>query len=143
MASDDLLGMIRDLMVVERPAGTHLSQSSTPGGNSALVRNDDNMLVTQAVLYPADDELEAAEAAGVKRGVKVGVAVGVTATVVVGAVVMKAMPHVKNRFNDLKSKLNRKPDGTVEATAQGARTEQCDSELTAHRVLTAHPMSSR
>lgn len=39
----------------------------------------------------------------------------VGAAVIVAA---KATPHVKKRFNDLKSKLNRKSEDTVEATAQ-------------------------
>ncbi|MFE2181365.1 hypothetical protein [Streptomyces sp. NPDC059455] len=142
MASDDLLGMIRDLMVVERPAGTHLSQSSTPGGSSALVRNDDNALVTQAVLYPADDELGAVRAAGIRVGVAVGVTVGIAATVAVGAVAVKVVPHVKNKFNDLKSKLNRVPEDTVEAADQGARPKQCDGERTARRMLTEQSASS-
>jgi hypothetical protein len=109
--------MIRDLMVVERPTGTHLSQSSTPGGNSALVRNDDNTLVTHALLYPADDELKAAKTAGIK----LGIAVGVAATVAVGAVDVRALPHVKSRFNDLKSKLNHKQEDAAETADQGAR----------------------
>ncbi|MBL3670569.1 hypothetical protein JL475_32280 [Streptomyces sp. M2CJ-2] len=40
------------------------------------------------------------------------------AGIAVGIVAAKATPHVKNRFNDLKSKLNRKSEDTVEATAQ-------------------------
>lgn len=101
MASVDLPGTVRDLMWVVRPAETHLSQSSTPGGSSALVRDDDKVLVTHAVLFPAENVI------------KVVAAVGAA-----GIVAAKATPHVKNRFNDLKPKLNRKSEDTVEATAQ-------------------------
>lgn len=105
MASVDLPGTVRDLMWVVRPAETHLSQSSTPGGSSALVRDDDKTLVTHAVLFPAENVIKVVAAVGAA-----GIAVGVVAA--------KATPHVKNRFNDLKSKLNRKSEDTVEATAR-------------------------
>ncbi|MET8538148.1 hypothetical protein ABZV67_42195 [Streptomyces sp. NPDC005065] len=124
MASDDLPGMVRDLMWVVRPSETHLSQSSTPGGSSALARDDDNALVTQAVLFPAENVI------------KVVAAAGVTVGIVVGIVAVKATPHVKNRFNDLKSKLNRKPEDTVEAAAQEARPEQSDMGVEEPRTLT-------
>lgn len=39
------------LMAVRRPSGTRLSQSSNSRGKSPLVREDDNTLVTQSVLY--------------------------------------------------------------------------------------------
>ncbi|WP_331755813.1 hypothetical protein [Streptomyces sp. NBC_01643] len=117
MASDDPSEKkIRDLMWVERPAETHLSQSSTPGGSSSLARDDDNALVTHAVLFPAEDiiKLVAATAA-------TAAAVGI----VVGAAAVKAAPRVKNRFNDLKSKLNRKSQDTVqEAATANERTGQ-------------------
>ncbi len=48
-------------MWVERPAGTHLSQSQTPGGYSSLARDDvTNGLETHATLFPIvdDDESE-------------------------------------------------------------------------------------
>jgi hypothetical protein len=45
--------------------------------------------------------------------IKVVAAVGAA-----GIVAAKATPHVKKRFNDLKSKLNRKSEDTVEVTAQ-------------------------
>ncbi|AVI00037.1 hypothetical protein C5L38_34515 (plasmid) [Streptomyces sp. WAC00288] len=113
-------------MMVERPAGTHLSQSSTPGGANALVRDDGNTLVTHAVLYPADEELEEARADGVRVGLVAGVAIGVVATVAVGAVVVKVLLHVKTRLGDLKAKLGRKPEDqededTNETAAQEAR----------------------
>ncbi|MFE0654401.1 hypothetical protein ACFVZH_38300 [Streptomyces sp. NPDC059534] len=141
MASDDsddsvdLVEMIRELMLVVRPAGTHLSQSSTPGGSSALVRDDDNVLVTHSVLYPADDELAAATAAataegvkaGVAMGIKVGIAVGVAVSATVGIVALNATPHVKTRFNDLKSKLKRKPQDPVD------RPDEAGPEQPDHR----------
>lgn len=45
--------------------------------------------------------------------IKVVAAVGA-----VRIVAAKATPHVKNRFNDLKSKLNLKSEDTVEAATQ-------------------------
>ncbi|MEU0478346.1 hypothetical protein ABZ260_04060 [Streptosporangium sp. NPDC006013] len=114
MASDDLLGTVWELMWVVRPSGTHLSRSSTPGGSNPLVRDDDNTLVAQAVLFPAD------------KAIKAGAAVCVLVGIVVGIVATKATPHVKNRFNDIKSKLNLKSEGSVEAAAQEARPEQSD-----------------
>ncbi|MGW6735905.1 hypothetical protein [Streptomyces sp. NPDC055013] len=42
----------------------------------------------------------------------------VAAVAAPGIVAAQATPHVKNRFNDLKPKLNRKSEDTVEATAQ-------------------------
>lgn len=38
-----------------------------------------------------------------------------------------AAPHVKSRFNNIKSKLNRKPENSAEA-AQETRPEQSDME---------------
>ncbi|MFI7610684.1 hypothetical protein ACIBP6_05525 [Nonomuraea terrae] len=123
MASDDLAGTNRKLMWVEYPARTHLSESSTPGGSSALVRDDDNALVTQAVLFPADYVIKAVAAVGVAVGVAMGI------------VAVKGTPHVKNRFNDLKSKLNRKSADTIEAPAQEARPEQSDDVVIPHPTL--------
>jgi hypothetical protein len=53
--------MIRELMWVERPEGTHLSRAGTAGGYSSLARDDGtNELETHATLYPVgDDEDEA------------------------------------------------------------------------------------
>ncbi|MBG0818394.1 hypothetical protein [Planomonospora sp. ID82291] len=114
MAFDDLLGMLRTLMWVEYSSGMHLSQSSTPGRFSALVRDDDNTLVEHAKLLPAE------------AAIKVGAAVCVSAGVVVGVVASKAAPHVKSRFNDLKSRVNRKSEDTVEAAARETIPEQSD-----------------
>ncbi|MGW5155137.1 hypothetical protein ACWEPN_06605 [Nonomuraea wenchangensis] len=119
MASGDLPGMIWELMLVARPIETHLSQSSIPGGSSPLVRrDDDNGLITQAVLFPADNVIKKVAAASVTVGVIVGITVGIVA--------LKATPHVKHRFTDLKSKLNRKSEDTVEAATQKVRPEQPD-----------------
>jgi hypothetical protein len=117
VASDDLPGTVRELMVVEYPSGTHLSQSRTSGGISPLARDDDNALVTHAVLFPTDDDTT--EAAGVAAAwVTVGIAVGIVA--------VKAAPRVKRGFKDLKSRLNRKSEGTVEDAVQEATSEQSD-----------------
>ncbi|MFC6881453.1 MULTISPECIES: hypothetical protein [Actinomadura] len=109
MASDDLLGTVRRLMWAEYPSGTHLSQSSTPGGSSALARNDVDTLVTHAALFPAEN------------AIKAGAAVCVSVGIVVGIVAVKATPRAKKRFNDLKPKRNHRPQGNVEAATQKAR----------------------
>ncbi|MFF4235943.1 hypothetical protein ACFYYL_08780 [Actinomadura geliboluensis] len=111
MASVVWHGKIWNLMWVARPSGTHLSQSrSTPGGSSTLSRDDDNRLVTHADLLPAN------------KALMVGAAVVLSAGIAVGVI---AAPHVKSRFNDIKSKLNGKPEDSAEA-AQEARPEQSD-----------------
>src|SRR5690606_30527898 len=48
MAYDEETGTIRDVFVVERPAGTSLSDSSSPGGISALLRDAANVLAGHA-----------------------------------------------------------------------------------------------
>jgi hypothetical protein len=48
--------MIRELMWVQRPEGTHLSRAGTAGGYSPLARNDGtNELETHATLHPVGD----------------------------------------------------------------------------------------
>ncbi|MET8439248.1 hypothetical protein ABZV61_42760 [Streptomyces sp900116325] len=121
MTSDDRPGTVRDLMYVERPADTHLSQSSTPGGSNALLRDDDNHLVTQAVLYPAGDTLTRDEAEAM---VKLAAAAAATAGLVAGIAVAKAAPHAKRGLATLKSKLNRStPETAVEAPAATIEVE--------------------
>lgn len=56
------------LMLVQRPSNTHLSQSSTPGGESPLVRNDDNTLNTHAVLFAGNKTTLVILGAGVVLG---------------------------------------------------------------------------
>ncbi|MFD7137792.1 hypothetical protein [Streptomyces sp. NPDC059894] len=90
---------IRELMLVEHPSDTHLSQSSTPGGKSPLARNDDNTLNTHAVLF------DGTKAALVILGT--GVALGAAA--------VKAAPHVKSGLISLKSKLRRRAEETTDA----------------------------
>ena len=53
--------MIRELMWVERPEGTHLSRAGAAGGYSSLARDDGtNELETHATLHPVgNDEDEA------------------------------------------------------------------------------------
>ncbi|MGW5609539.1 hypothetical protein ACWEWI_26295 [Streptomyces sp. NPDC003753] len=117
MAYDEETGTIRDVFVVERPAGTSLSDSSSPGGISALLRDAANVLAGHAVLYPADAELDEIRAEareeGRQEGVANGVVIGVAATVA-AAVAVKAAPHIKSKLNGLRSKLNRKPEDTAE-----------------------------
>ncbi|MET9554527.1 hypothetical protein [Streptomyces sp. NPDC006645] len=117
MAYDEETGTIRDVFVVERPAGTSLSDSSSPGGISALLRDAANVLAGHAVLYPADAELGEIRAAAREKGRQEGMLIGVVATVAavaVGAVAVKAMPHAESKLNSLRSKLNRKPGDSPE-----------------------------
>ncbi|MFF4857815.1 hypothetical protein ACFY2N_23255 [Streptomyces rubiginosohelvolus] len=123
MAYDEETETIRDVFVVERPAGTSLSDSSSPGGISALLRDAANVLAGHAVLYPADAELDEIRAEareeGRQEGVANGVVIGVAATLAaaaLGAVAVKASPQIKNKLNGLRSKLNRKPEGTAETS---------------------------
>jgi hypothetical protein len=49
--------MIRELMWVERPEGTHLSRAGIAGGYSSLARDEvTNELETHATLYPVGDD---------------------------------------------------------------------------------------
>lgn len=89
---------IWELMLTRRPSDTHFSGSSTPGGESPLARDDDNALVTHAVLF------DGTKAALVILGT--GVALGAAA--------MKAAPHVKSGLVSLKSKLRRRGEGTTD-----------------------------
>ncbi|MGW9714800.1 hypothetical protein ACWGUJ_27425 [Streptomyces albidoflavus] len=117
MAYDEDTGTIRDVFVVERPAGTSLSDSSRPGGISALLRDAANVLAGHAVLYPADSELDEMRAEARKQGRQEGVASGVVigvAAAALAAVAVKAAPHIKSKLNGLGSKLNRKPEDTAE-----------------------------
>ncbi|MFG2968554.1 hypothetical protein ACGFZS_35340 [Streptomyces sp. NPDC048288] len=90
---------IWELMLVQRPSDTHLSQSSTPGGRSPLARNDDNALETHAVLFDGNKA-----AMGL-----------VTAGLVLGVAAVKAAPHVKSGLMSLKSKLSRRAEQTADA----------------------------
>ncbi|MFJ7909274.1 hypothetical protein [Kitasatospora sp. NPDC096204] len=90
-----------ELMLVQRPSDTHLSQSSTPGGKSALARDDDNELATHAVLFP---------------GTKVALGL-LGAGVVLGVAAAKAAPHVRSGLTSLKAKLSRRTEGDAEAPA--------------------------
>lgn len=120
--------------MVEYPSTTRLSQSSTPGGRSSLARNDENGLTTHAVLFPADDEVDRIRAEGVRAGYTDGAQVGLAVGVAVGAVVtllaLKAAPHVKSRFADLRAKLGWKAEVAVEVLPgeAGAEVETPQSE---------------
>ncbi|MFE1495502.1 hypothetical protein ACFW89_10400 [Streptomyces albidoflavus] len=106
----DSVEMVREQMWVERPAGTHLSNSSVPGGLSALVRDDNNALTTQAVLYPYPADASSEE---VPKMLLAGVFVaGVAAT----ALVARAAPQVKSKFRSLKAKM-------ISSSASGAESE--------------------
>ncbi|NUQ99044.1 MAG: hypothetical protein HOY79_21630 [Streptomyces sp.] len=89
-----------ELMLTRRPSDTHFSKSSTPGGESPLARDDDNALVTHAVLF------DGTKTALVILGA--GVALGAAAAV-------KVTPHVKSGLISLKSKLCRRAEDTTDA----------------------------
>ncbi|MFE1230249.1 hypothetical protein [Streptomyces sp. NPDC058745] len=110
------LANVPNLRVVEYPDGTHLSRSSTPGGESALVRDEDNALVTHADLFPAGNEVKAIKVAYF--------AVGAIASAAVCLGAVKAAPHVKSKFNDLKARLSRKSDDATEDTPLNAVPDQ-------------------
>ncbi|BAG16831.1 hypothetical protein SGR_7137t [Streptomyces griseus subsp. griseus NBRC 13350] len=114
MTLDDPTAKVREVMLVERPIGTRLSRSRTPGGNSALARDDDNSLVTHAVLYPT----EAFTAEEVVKIVGATAALAATAGIAVGAVAMKAGPRVKSTFSGLRSKLTLKAEEVTAAAAE-------------------------
>ncbi|MDX3588889.1 hypothetical protein OG920_46025 [Streptomyces europaeiscabiei] len=103
---------IRELMLVEHPSDTHLSQSSTPGGKSPLARNDDNTLNTHAVLF------DGTKAALVILGT--GVALG--------AVAVKAAPQVKSGLISLRSKLRRRAEETTDTEAPVPLTVVAEAE---------------
>lgn len=130
MTYGDETGTIRDVFVVERPAGTRLSNSSSPGGLSALLRDAANLLDGHAVLYPADAELDEIRAEareeGRQEGVATGVVIGVVATAAVaalGVAVVKVAPRIKSRLTSLRSKLNHMPEDTADMGALQAVPE--------------------
>ncbi|WP_405819576.1 hypothetical protein OG241_30055 [Streptomyces sp. NBC_01390] len=106
MTTEDGPRMVREKMIVEYPADTRLSQSSTtPGGRSSLLRDEDNHLAGHSVLFPADDDLlTRAEAEAM---LKLAMAGAAAAGIVVTAAAVKAAPYVRKGFATLKSKLNR------------------------------------
>ncbi|MFF7969426.1 hypothetical protein ACFZC3_29270 [Streptomyces sp. NPDC007903] len=153
MTTEDGPGMVREKMIVEYPADTRLSQSSTtPGGRSGLLRDEDNHLAGHSVLYPADDDLltraeaEALADARVRLTqdeaeamLKLAVAGAAAAGIAVTAVAVKAAPLVRKGIANLKGKLNRgvpaladEASGTiieVEFPGRTARSEQPPREL--------------
>ncbi|MGI5256565.1 hypothetical protein [Streptomyces angustmyceticus] len=153
MTTEDGPGVVREKMIVEYPADTRLSQSSTtPGGRSSLLRDADNHLAGHSVLFPADDDLltraeadaladarvrltQAEAEAMLKLAVAGAAAVGIAVT----AAAVKAAPYVKKGFATLKSKLNRSepelPDEAAEAiveikfSGRTTRSEQPSREM--------------
>ncbi|MFF3625357.1 hypothetical protein [Streptomyces sp. NPDC002467] len=88
------------LMLVKHPSDTYLSQSSDPGGKSALARDEDKNLVTHAVLFDGDKAALGILGAGV----------------VLGIAAVKAAPRVKSGLISLKSKLSRRAEETADTT---------------------------
>lgn len=107
---------IWSLMLARRPADTHLSESRTPGGKSPLVRDGDNNLATQVVLF---DGTKAAQ-----------VVIGVTAIAAVTMTVaaMKAAPHVKSGLSSLKSKLHRRGEDIADVETPVPLTVVAEAE---------------
>lgn len=123
MILKELLRLKWELNLVGYPPGTHLSRSRFPRGSIGLVRDADNALVTHAVQYP------------------VGKVVAVAAVAAAAGVFMLGVanaPRVKSRFNDLKAKLNGKPEDTAEAAPQEARPEQSDVGVEGHGSRPRH-----
>ncbi|MEU4202880.1 hypothetical protein [Streptomyces sp. NPDC045470] len=120
-----------ELMLVQRPTGTHLSQSSTPGGKSPLALDDDNKLVTHAVLFD---------------GTKTALVI-LGAGVALGAAAVKAAPYVKSGLTSLKSKLRRRPEETADIEpplASRSSRRPGRSSLTSHGcALSDRQTSSR
>jgi len=92
---------IWELMLVQRPADTRLSQSSRLGGKSPLARDENNALVTHAVLFD---------------GNKVALVI-LGAGIVVGAAAVKSAPRFKRELGNLKSKLRRRAEVTADVEA--------------------------
>ena len=103
---------IWELMLTKRPADTHFSKSSTPGGESPLARDDDNTLNTHAVLFD-----------GTKTALVI-LGTGVT----LGAAAMRAAPEVKRGLISLKSKLRRRAEEAVDAEAPVSLTVLAEVE---------------
>ncbi|MFZ4161520.1 hypothetical protein ACOZDE_24325 [Streptomyces griseoincarnatus] len=103
---------IWELMLTRRPSDTRFSKSSTPGGESPLARDDDNTLVTHAVLFD---------------GTKTALAILGTG-VALGAAAMKAAPHVKSGLISVKSKLRRQAEDTADAESPVPLTVVADVE---------------
>ncbi|GAA1900363.1 hypothetical protein GCM10009716_07740 [Streptomyces sodiiphilus] len=127
--------MIWEKMWVGRPAGTHLSQSHTAGGNSPLVRDDDtNELTSHVTLLPVTDEEDEQDPSDTSLKIVLGITVVAVATFVA----IKAAPHIASRMKSLKSKWKREHeeqqgDGKV-ASAEIATPNRCDSADFAHEV---------
>lgn len=101
---------IWELMLTKRPSDTHFSNSSTPGGESPLARDDDNTLVTHAVLFD---------------GTKAALAIAGTCFAL-GVIVA---PHVKSGLTSLKSKLRRQAEETTDAETPVPLTVVAENEL--------------
>lgn len=119
MTSADMSEKVRDVMYVERPAGTRLARSRASEGNRGLLLNDANELVGHVELFPADqDDSRIMERA-------VCVALGFVACYAT----MKAAPYVKSGLSGLRSKLNRTPQGTASDEAP-----VLDARITRERI---------
>ncbi|MFZ4249524.1 hypothetical protein ACOZDF_30195 [Streptomyces griseoincarnatus] len=105
-------GWVWELMLTRRPSDTRFSKSSTPGGESPLARDDDNTLVTHAVLFD---------------GTKTALVILGTG-VALGAAAMKAAPHVKSGLISLKSKLRHQTEDTAEAESPVPLTVVAEAE---------------
>lgn len=112
MASADMSEKVRDVMYVERPAGTRLARSRASEGSRGLLINDDNTFVGHVELFPADQD----DNRIMERTVLA--ALGFVACYAA----MKAAPYAKSGLSGLRSKLHRKPgDTSDEAPVLDAR----------------------
>ncbi|MDX3589363.1 hypothetical protein [Streptomyces europaeiscabiei] len=111
-------GLSWSLMLVKRPDWTSLSNSSTAGAFSSLLRGSGNNLVGHAELFPA--------------GRFVAGIVGATAVTSVAATV--AAMNAKSRFDDRKAKL-----GTEEAAEE--MSQNTTAVVEASDVSVTRPIS--
>ncbi|MFE5684076.1 hypothetical protein [Streptomyces sp. NPDC056512] len=106
-------GMRWSLMLVKQPDWTSLSNSSTPGAYSTLLRGTGNNLVGHADLF---------RAGRVVAGI-------VGSTVVTTVATMKAAPYVKSRLDSRKAQRVEERADVVEETAENsAAADACDDE---------------
>ncbi|MFF7446793.1 MULTISPECIES: hypothetical protein [unclassified Streptomyces] len=111
------------LMLVKRPEWTSLSNSSTAGAFSSLLRGSGNNLVGHADLFPA--------------GRVVAGIVGATAVTSVAATL--AAMKVKSRFDDRKTKLRTGEDADV-AEKTPPQTAPVTDGVEASDVSPPHPI---
>jgi hypothetical protein len=115
--------MVWEMRWVGRPTDTHFSA----GGSSPLARADStNKLETHATLGPRVEEDDQAEEA--PDLLKSAMAIGAGVLLGIGAI--RAAPHVKSWWKDIRSKWNRR-SGTSEPDNEAATSEMATVSSTA------------